>query len=59
MLSTLGFLIEFNKHIIALNLIIFGKDNIICFSLDNAIMCLNSIGEPNVPKLSNCTYVLP
>ena len=42
MLGTLGSLIEF-KHIIALNLIILGKDNIISFSLDNAIMCLNSI----------------
>ena len=51
MLSRLDFLIEFNKHIIALNLIIFGKDNIICFLLDNAIVCLYSIGEPNV----NCT----
>ena len=54
MLSTLGFLIEF-KHIIAFNLIILGKDNIICFSLDNTSMCSNSIGKPNVPNLSNCT----
>jgi hypothetical protein len=43
MLGTLGSLIEF-KQIIALNLIILGKDNIICFSLDNTIMCLNLIG---------------
>jgi hypothetical protein len=33
-----------------LNLNILGKDNIVCVSLVNATMCLNSIGEPNVPK---------
>ena len=37
-----------------LNLNILGKDNIVCISLVNATMCLNSIGEPNVPHLSNC-----
>jgi hypothetical protein len=54
MLSTLGSLIEF-KHITALNLNILGKDNIVCVSLINATMCLNSIGEPNVPNLKNFT----
>ncbi len=54
MLGTLGSPIEF-KHIIAFNLIILGKDNIICFSLGNASMCLNSIGKPNVPNLRNFT----
>jgi hypothetical protein len=37
-----------------LNLNIFGKDNIICVSLVNVTMCLNSIGEFNV-DLRNCT----
>ena len=31
------------------------KDNIVCVSLVNVIMCLNSIGKPNVPNLSNYT----
>ena len=34
-------------------------DNIVCVSLVNATMCLNSIGESNVSNLKNCTYVLP
>ena len=34
-----------------LNLNILGKDNIICVSLVNATMCLNSIRKPNVPNL--------
>ena len=33
-----------------LNLNIFEKDNIVCVSLVNTIMCLNSIEEPNVYK---------
>ena len=37
-----------------MNLNIFRKDNIICVSLINATMCLNSFGEPNVPNLRNC-----
>jgi hypothetical protein len=41
--------------IITLNLNIFGKDNIVCVSLVNAIMYLNLIGETNVPKVRNCT----
>ena len=54
MLGTLGSSIEF-KQITALNLIILGKDNSVCVSLDNATMCLNSFGEPDVPNLKNCT----
>ncbi len=54
MLDTLGSLIEF-KHITTLNLNILGKDNIICVSLVNAIICLNSIGESNILDLRNCT----
>jgi hypothetical protein len=54
MLGTLGSLIEF-KYITALNLNILGKDNIVCVSLVNANMCLNSIGEPDVFNLRNCT----
>ena len=38
-----------------LNLNIIGKDNIVCISYFNATMCLNLIGEPNVPNLKNCT----
>jgi hypothetical protein len=38
-----------------LNLNILGKNNIICVSLVNATMCLNSIGESNIPNLRNCT----
>jgi hypothetical protein len=38
-----------------LNLNIFGKDNIVCVSLVNTTICLNSIREPNVPNLKNCT----
>jgi hypothetical protein len=41
-----------------LNLNILGKDNIVYVSLVNETMCLNSIGEPNVLNLKNCTYVL-
>ena len=33
-------------------LIIFGNTNIVCVSLDNATMCLNSIRKPNIPNLS-------
>jgi hypothetical protein len=43
------------KHITAFNLIILGKDDIVCVSLDNATMCLNSIREPNVPNVRNYT----
>ena len=50
-LSTLGSQLNSNT----LNLNILGKDNIVCVSLVNAIMCLNSIEEPNVPNLRNCT----
>ena len=38
-----------------LNLNILEKDNIVCISLVNATMCLNSIGESNVPNLRNYT----
>ena len=58
MLGTLGSPIEF-KPIILMNLIIHEKYNIICFSLDNATKCLNSIEKLNIPNLCNCTYVLP
>ncbi len=53
-LDTLGSLIEF-KYIIALNLNILEKNNIVCISLVNATMCLNSIKELKVPNLRNCT----
>ncbi len=43
----LGFLIEF-KYITTLNLIILRIYNIICVSLVNATMCLNSIKKPNI-----------
>ena len=39
---------------IILSLNILEKDNIVCVSLANAIMCLNSIIEPNIPNLRNC-----
>ena len=39
-----------------LNLNIFRKDNMVCILLVNEI-CLNSIGEPNVPDLRNCISV--
>jgi hypothetical protein len=39
----------------ALNLNIFRKYNIVCVLLVNTTMRLNSIGEPNVPNLRNCT----
>ncbi len=54
MLDTLGSLIEF-KYITALNLNILGKDITVCVSLLNATMCSNSIGEPNISNLRNCT----
>ena len=38
-----------------LNLNILGKDNIVCISLVNATICLNSIEEPNVLDLRNYT----
>ena len=38
-----------------MNLNILGKDNIVCVSLVNATMCLNSIIEPNIPNLRNYT----
>ena len=38
-----------------LNLNILEKDNIICVSLVNATMYLNSIEKPNVSNLRNCT----
>ena len=41
-----------------LNLNILGKDNIVCVSLVNAIMCLNSIGEPNVPNELYLSFTL-
>jgi hypothetical protein len=41
-----------------LNLNILGKDNIVCVLLFNVTICLNSIGEPSVPNLRNCTSVL-
>jgi hypothetical protein len=50
MLVILDFSIEF-KHIIVLNLIILKKDNIICVSLVNITMCLNSIKKLNIPNL--------
>ena len=37
-----------------LNLNILEKDNIVCVSLVNATMYLNSIGKPNVLDLRNC-----
>ena len=43
-LGTLGSLMH--------KLIIFGNTNIVCVSLDNATMCLNSTGKPNVPNLT-------
>ncbi len=36
-----------------MNLNILGKDNIVCVLLVNPNMCLNSIGDPNVPNLRN------
>jgi hypothetical protein len=42
-----------------LNLNILEKDNIVCVSLVNATICLNSIEKPNVPNLRNGTKVLP
>ena len=39
-----------------LNLNIFEKDNIVCVSLMNATMRLNSIEESNVPNLKNCIF---
>ena len=44
MLGTLGFLIKF-KYITALNLNIFEKGNVVCVSLVNGTMYLNSIRE--------------
>ena len=38
-----------------LNLNILEKNNIVCVSLVNATMGLNSNGEPIVPNLRNCT----
>ena len=51
MLSTLGSLSNLNT----LNLNIFEKAHIVCISLGNATMSLNSTGDPNVPNLKNCT----
>ena len=48
--SSLGSYLNSNT----LNLNILGKDNIVCVSLVNITMCLNSIGELNVPNLRNC-----
>ena len=42
-----------------MNLNIFRKDNIVCVSLVNVTICLNSIRESNVANLRNCTSVLP
>ncbi len=50
-LSTLGFQLNLNT----LNLNILRKDNIICVSLINATMYLNSIVKPNIFDLRNCT----
>jgi hypothetical protein len=43
----LGFPIEF-IYIITLNLIILRKYNIVCVSLIDAVMCLNSIKKPDI-----------
>ena len=53
--STLSSLLNSNT----LNLNILRKDNIVCVSLVNANMCLNSIEESNVSNLRNYTSVLP
>ena len=42
-----------------MNLNILGKYNIVCVSLFNATMYLNSIEKPNVLNLRNCTELLP
>ena len=54
-LGTLRSLIEFKHIIIVLNLNILGKDNIVCLSLVNTIICLNSNEESNLPNLRNRT----
>ena len=52
MYSKLGFPIEF-KYLIALNLFVFGKYNIIyyLFLIFNATRYLNLIGKPNILQL--------
>ena len=47
--STLGF--QLNSNTLTKNIL--RKDNIVCVSLVNAIMCLNSIKELNVSNLRN------
>lgn len=44
---------------VALNLIILRKDNIVCAVLVNAAVCLNSIWESEVQHLMNYTTVVP
>ena len=44
---------------VALNLIVFGNNNIVCTSLFNATLCLNLIGNPNILHRKNCTLHLP
>ena len=46
------------KHVDALNLMFFGKDNFVCIILFNTIMCLNLIREPKTHYLRKCIYVL-
>ena len=53
--STLGSQLNLNT----LNLNIIGNDNIVCVSLVNTTMCLNSIRGPYVSNLRNCILVLP
>ena len=42
------------KHIDALNLMFFGKDNFVCIILFNTIMFLNVIREPKTHYLRKC-----
>jgi len=51
--STLGFFIINFKYIIALNLIILCKDNIIYALLSNTIMYLNLIEKLDIQHLKN------
>lgn len=44
---------------VALNLIILRKDNIVCAVLVNAAVCLNLIWESKVQHLRNYTTVVP
>ena len=49
--NTLCSLIKFKQ----IMLIVLRKDNMICASLMNTIICLILIGKPNAPYLKNCT----